>query len=49
MAESKNQKLYNFLMEKVKKNKKKRTLKTYPRPNPKKRHQSLRRLRSKRR
>ena len=45
MAESKNQKLYNFLMDKVKKNKKKRTLKG----NPKKKHQSPRRLRSKRR
>ena len=49
MAESKNQKLYNFLMDKVKKNKKKRTLKTYPKLNPKKKNQSLRRLRSKRR
>lgn len=45
MVKSSNQKLYNFLMEKVKKNKKKRTFKG----KPKKKYQNHRRLRSKRR
>ena len=45
MVKTSNQKLYNFLMEKVKKNKKKRTVKAVP----KKKYQNPRHLRSKRR
>jgi hypothetical protein len=45
MVKTSNQKLYNFLMEKVKKNKKKRTIKG----KLKKKHQNPRRLQSKRR
>jgi hypothetical protein len=43
MVKTSNQKLYNFLMVKVKKNKKKRTLKDKPR----KKYQNLRRLSNK--
>ena len=45
MIKSSNQKLYNFLMEKVKKNKKKRTAKVLP----KKKRQNPRRLQSRKR
>ena len=45
MVKTNNQKLYIFLMEKIKKNKKKRTAKI----QPKKKHQSQRRLPNKKR